>query len=80
MLNMLRQFRIRSVHGPSRRNLYLETHGLDFVICRLTEHVYMGRGYYITAFTTKFKIRRGPFAVSPKVNGACSCSEGGVKL
>ena len=39
--------------------------------------VEVGSGVRDAAATAKFEIRRGPFAVSPQVNGACSCSEGG---
>ena len=39
--------------------------------------VEVGSGVRFAASTAKFEIRRGPFADSPQVNGACSCSEGG---
>ncbi len=32
-------------------------------------------GDCVAGATTKVEIRRGPFAISPQVNGACSCSE-----
>ena len=36
-----------------------------------------GSGGCVAAATAKVEIQRGPFAVSPQVNGARSCSEGG---
>ena len=39
--------------------------------------VELGSGVRVAAATAKFEIRSGPFAVSPQVNGVCSCSEGG---
>jgi len=39
--------------------------------------VEVGSGVRVVAATAKFDILRGPFVVSPQVNGACSCLEGG---
>ncbi len=37
----------------------------------------LGSDDCVAIATAKVEILRGPFAVSPQVNGACSCSEGG---
>ena len=49
-----------------------------FVFRRFVEPGEAGRVNFVATATAKFEIRRGPFAfaVSPHVNGACSCSEG----
>ena len=36
----------------------------------------VGSNDCVAAATAEVEIRRGPFAVSPLANGACSCSEG----
>ena len=43
-----------------------------FVICSLTEPVYVGRDENVTAAIAEIEIRCGLFAVSPQVQNECS--------
>jgi hypothetical protein len=49
---------------------------IHYVICIWMEPMEVERRDYGIATTAKVEIRRGPFAISSEVNGACSCSEG----
>ena len=46
------------------------------VCCRFVEPAQVGSVDCYATATAKVEIRRGPFTVSPQVNGVCSCSEG----